>query len=187
MGGRGTSVGHKLWGKEGRGHKAVPDLPAKMNKMYNGNEMSISNTVSVFEREHANSDTEHLIAYDDNGFVSTYTHGGKGAVGFTKEQVAGKHVIHNHPNGSHFSKTDLKNLSTTGEKSITATSEITRIRFTAEKTNKFDAKGWAKALDKASTKVNVDSVEAYNAAVHEWMSENAPKYGVKYTREKWGK
>lgn len=186
MGGRGSSVGHKLWGREGRGHKAVPDLPAKMNKMYNGNEMSISNTVSVFEREHANSDTEHLIAYDDNGFVSTYTHGGKGAVGFRKEQVEGKHVIHNHPNGGNFSKTDLKNLSTTGEKSITATTP-NGIRYTAEKTNKFDAKGWSKALDRATAKFEVNTLEDYNQALHGWLTENAPKYGVKYTREKWGK
>lgn len=187
MGGRGTSVGHKLWGAdEVHFPSAVPDLPARMNKMYNGNNMSISNTVSTFESKHANSGTEHLIAYDDNGFVSTYTHGGKSAVGFTKDQVAGKHVIHNHPSGGHFSKVDLQNLSTTGMKSITATS-ATGVRYTAEKTNKFDAKGWSKALNEATTKLKVDNVEKYNQALHDWLTENAPKYGVKYTREKWGK
>lgn len=188
MGGRGTSVGHKLWGDEKNGSVggfATPDLPARMNKMYNGNNMSVSNTVSVFEGKHANSGTEHLIAYDDNGFVSTYTHGGQHSVGFTKEQIAGKHVIHNHPGGGHFSKMDLKNLSTTGMKSITATS-AKGVRYTAEKTNKFDAKGWSKALDEATTKLKVDNVEKYNQALHGWLTENASKYGVKYTREKWG-
>ena len=187
MGGRGASAGSSsIWGDEndntGRGGKMDPDFPARMNRLYNGNNMSISHTTSVFEAKHGNSKTEHLIAHDDNGFVSVYSHGGEHSVGFAPYQVAGKHVIHNHPSGSTFSMVDLTNLSTTEMKSITATSTKGH-RYKAEKTDKFDASGWGKALKSAKTTVPITDMESYNNAVHGWLQNNAHKYGVKYTRD----
>lgn len=188
MGGRGAGAGGEggsMWDgiqEDTRGAKMIPDLPARMNKLYNGNEMSAEHTMSVFEDAHGNSNTEHLIAHDDDGFVSVYSHGGKHSVGFTEEQVNGKHVIHNHPNGSNFSKTDLMNLSTSGQKSITATSKKGH-RYKAEKTDKFDAAGWSAALGNAKPKGSINSLEDYNKELHNWMTENASKYGVKYTRD----
>ena len=184
FGGRGAGSESSLFGGRGENNergRRNPDLPAKMNRMYNGNNMSIDNTISVFEAAHKNAGSEHLIAYDDNGFVSVYTHGGKHAVGFFPDEVAGKHVIHNHPSGSHFSMKDLQNLSTTGEKSITATSR-NGYRYTATKTAKFDAKGWSKALSTAKTSGDTSTIEGYNKAVHNWLKRNASKYGVDYTR-----
>lgn len=183
FGGRGAGSETSLFGGQGGGEggKRNPDLPAKMNKLYNGNNMSVGHTISVFEAAHKDAGSEHLIAYDDNGFVSAYIHGGKHSVGFYLSDVEGKHVIHNHPSGSHFSMIDLKNLSTTGEKSITATSRK-GYRYTATKTAKFDAKGWSKALSTAKTTGNIDTIEGYNKAVHNWLKHNASKYGVEYTR-----
>ena len=187
MGGRGAGAGGENGGMwdgmiEGDGGgNTTPDLPARMNRMYNGNNMSVEHTISVFEDKHGSSKTEHLIAHDDDGFVSVYSHGGKGSVGFTESQVAGKHVIHNHPNNSNFSKTDLMNLSTSKQKSITATSSKGH-RYKAEKTDKFDAKGWENALNNAKPKNKITSMEDYNNELHNWMTQNAHKYGVKYTR-----
>lgn len=136
--------------------------------------MSREHTLETFRKQHANSKTEHLIAMDDNGFVSTYQHGGKHSVGFIPSQVAGKHVIHNHPSGSHFSKQDLMNLSTTKQKGITATSA--KATYTVTKTDKFDAKGFSKALETAKT---TDS--DYDRALDRFLKRNSSRYGYTYS------
>lgn len=175
--GAGSRKGTSLFGGQdgaiGRGN-STPDLPARMNRMYNGNQMSAGHTLSTFRGEHATSKTEHLIAHDDDGFVSVYTHGGKNSVGFTPNQVEGKHVIHNHPNGSNFSKADLDNLAATGQKSIAATSKS--VTYKVEKNKNFDAKGFAKSLNNAKT-----TQTDYNKAVGDFLKRNQKKYGYTYT------
>lgn len=180
-GGRGTGSrkGTSLFGDQQDGNatgrdNSTPDLPARMNRMYNGNQMSAEHTLSTFRGEHATSKTEHLIAHDDDGFVSVYTHGGKNSVGFTPNQVEGKHVIHNHPNGSNFSKADLDNLAATGQKSIAATSKS--VTYKVEKNKNFDAKGFAKSLNNAKT-----TQTDYNKAVSDFLKRNQKKYGYTYT------
>ena len=171
--GKGTSLFGGQGGNTGTGN-STPDLPARMNRMYNGNQMSAGHTLSTFRNEHATSKTEHLIAHDDDGFVSVYTHGGKSSVGFTPNQVEGKHVIHNHPNGSNFSKADLDNLASTGQKSIAATSKS--VTYKVEKNKNFDAKGFAKSLNNAKT-----TQTDYNKAVGDFLKRNQKKYGYTYT------
>ena len=179
-GGRGTGSGKStslFGGQEGNAtgrDNSTPDLPARMNRMYNGNQMSAAHTLETFRNEHATSKTEHLIAHDDDGFVSVYTHGGKSSVGFTPDQVEGKHVIHNHPNGSNFSKADLDNLAATGQKSIAATSKS--VTYKVEKNKNFDAKGFAKSLNNAKT-----TQTDYNKAVGDFLKRNQKKYGYTYT------
>lgn len=172
-GGEGTSLFGGQDGSNGVA-KADPDLPARMNRMYNGNKSSQENTLNTFRKQHASSKEEHLIAMDDDGFVSAYTHGGKSSVGYSPGQVAGKHVIHNHPNGSNFSKADLDGLTSTKQKSITATSE--KVTYRVEKGKNFDAKGFKKALNNAKT-----TETDYNKAVDKFLRQNAKKYGYKYT------
>lgn len=176
-GGRGSGSGESrgLFGDGGGGGSFKPDLPARMNRMYNGNMTSQSNTLGTFRNAHATAKEEHLVAMDDDGFVSTYQHGGKSSVGFTPNQVAGKHVIHNHPGGSHFSKADLQALASTDSKSITATSRKMTVRV--EKGKNFDAKGFSKALDTAKT-----TQTDYNKAVDRFLKSNQKKYGYKYTK-----
>lgn len=177
-GGRGASGSSRnLFGGQGGDLESArmdPDFPARMNRLYNGNNMSREHTLETFRKQHANSKTEHLIAMDDNGFVSTYQHGGKHSVGFIPSQVAGKHVIHNHPSGSHFSKQDLMNLSTTKQKGITATGS--KATYTVTKTSKFDAKGFSKALETAKT---TDS--DYDRALDRFLKRNSSRYGYTYS------
>lgn len=152
---------------------STPDLPAKMNKLYNGNKMSAQHTVSTFRSEHASSNTEHAIIYDDDGFVSIYKHGGKSSVGWTADELTGGHLVHNHPSGSNFSRADLDTWSTTGIKSITASS--TKVDYTVTKGSHFNSSGFLKGINNAkSNKSN------YNDAVDEWLKANQKKYGYTY-------
>ena len=68
-GGRGASSGNgiktNLFDEGHKGKvKTIVDLPARMNKMYNGNNMSLEHTLSIFNREHGGSSTEHLIIFE---------------------------------------------------------------------------------------------------------------------------
>lgn len=176
-GGRGASGSSRaLFGGQGGGQieLSYPDLPARMNRMYNGNRMSQEHTVETFRTAHASARTEHMIAYDDNGFVSYYAHGGKSSVGFMPQDVAGKVAIHSHPSGSNFSKADLDSFASTQAKGIIATS--TRATYSITKTSKFDAKGFSKALNSAKT-----SDSDYNKAVDTFLRRNSRKYGYTYS------
>lgn len=180
-GGRGSTSGESkslFGGQGGDGNatdKTTYDLPSRMNRLYNGNKQSQDNTVGVFEKEHLNSKIEHAVIYDDDGFVSTYKHGNAGSVSFNSRELNGKHVIHNHPTNGHpnFSKGDLDTWSSTGLKGITATSS--KGRFTVTKGQKFDAKGFQKALNSAKT-----SLGDYDKAVDRWLKSNQKKYGYTY-------
>lgn len=177
-GGRGASGSSRsLFGGQnsgGGGGPSTRDLPARMNRMYNGNRMSQEHTVETFRKQHANDSKESMIAFDDNGFVSFYAHGGASSVGFSPWEVAGKHTIHNHPSGSNFSKADLSSFASTQEKGMSATG--TKATYTITKTSKFDAKGFSKALNNAKT---TDS--NYDRAVDRFLKQNSKRYGYTYS------
>ena len=166
-----------------QGGKIISDLPAKMNRLYNGNNMSESHTIDTFRNEHANSNTEHLIAYDDDGFVSVYNHGGAHSVGFDPATTKGKNIIHNHPSGSHFSAQDLDNVTRGYSKSVIATTRNGNV-WKFEATAKADGAGFRKALQNAKSYSDINTMDGYNKAVHTFLRNNASKYGFKYTSEK---
>ena len=178
-GGRGASGNRKTLFTSNRGGgptESNPDLPARMNRLYNGNKMSQEHTISTFRSEHANAKTESMIAFDDNGFVSLYVHGGAGSVGFNPSDVAGKNTIHNHPpdGWANFSKGDLDSFARTQEKGMSATSS--KATYTIVKTNRFDAKGFSKAVSTAKS-----SDSNYDRAVDRFLRQNSKKYGYTYT------
>ena len=179
-GGRGASGSSgSLFGGQAPGEWiSNPDFPARMNRMYNGNKMSRENTLGTFRKQHARSSIEHAIAHDDNGFVSFYAHGGPRSVGFFPEEVAGKHLIHNHPSGSNFSKGDLDSFASTNMKGVSATGRTAT--YTITKTSKFDAKGFSKALDTAKT-----TDKDYDRAVDRFLKRNSKRYGYTYSVERY--
>lgn len=150
------------------------DLPARMNKMYDGNKQSFDNALKTFKKSHLLSDSESAVTVDENGFVSIYKHGSKSSVGWYESELAGKHVIHNHPGGSHFSRVDLITTATTRATGITATGS--KYDYILKKTSKFDAKGFIKAVNTAS------GTGDYNEDVHKFLKANAKKYGYTYSR-----
>ena len=151
------------------------DLPSRMNKMYGGNKQSFDNTLKTFKKSHLLSDSESAVTVDNDGFVSIYKHGSKSSVGWYESELAGKHVIHNHPGGSHFSRADLITTATTKATGITATGS--KYDYILKKTSKFDAKGFVKAVNTAS-----GSTGDYNEDVHKFLKSNAKKYGYTYSR-----
>ena len=182
-GGRGQSSGKQksLFGDQDGGggeDESESDLPARMNRMYNGNKMSVDNTVSNFRNEHVNASKEHGLIYDDDGFVSTYKHGNDNSVSWKVSELSKGNLIHNHPNNSNFSKADLDTWSSTGLKSITASGKTQD--YTVTKGSKFDSKGFAKALANAKTRQT-----DYNKAVDTFLKQNTKKYGYKYSVKKY--
>ena len=180
-GGRGAGgqakAGSLFAGQENRGKiRNKYDLPAKMNQMYGGNKQTFDNTLKNFKKSHLLDDSESAVTVDDSGFVSIYKHGSKSSVGWTENELSGKHVIHNHPNGSAFSRADLITTATTKATGITATGS--KYDYILKKTSKFDAKGFIKAVNNASGKTG-----DYNEDVHSFLKSNAKKYGYKYSRK----
>lgn len=180
-GGRGAGgqakAGSLFAGQENRGKiRNNYDLPAKMNRMYGGNKQSFDNTLKNFKKSHLLDDSESAVTIDKNGFVSIYKHGSKSSVGWTENELAGKHVIHNHPNGSAFSRADLITTATTKATGITATGS--KYDYVFNKKHNFDAKGFVKAVNNASSKSG-----DYNKDVHDFLKANAKKYGYSYSRK----
>ena len=183
-GGRGASSsqgsGSLFKDQKSRGKdKTKRDLPAKMNQMYGGNKQSFKNTLKNFKNKHLLSNEEHAVAVDKDGFVSIYKHGNEGSVSWKSNELAGKHIIHNHPDMGYgqFSKADLITTATSGATGITATSKSGDVIF--NKTQKFDAKGFVKAVNNANGKTG-----DYNKDVHNFLKSNAKKYGYTYTWNK---
>lgn len=154
-----------------------PDFPSRVNNPYGGNKMNQAHTLDVFRQKHINSGKEHMMVMDDNGFVSMYGHGGRSSVGIPVDKAEGKHVVHNHPSHgySHFSEADLTAFSSTGMKSITATS--TEATYKVTKTKNFDANGFSKAIVNAKT-----TSSDYNTGVHNFLKHASKKYGFIYER-----
>ena len=169
-----------LFGGQGQDHKdnSKYDIPARMNKMYKGNKMTFDNTLKNFKKSHLLSDKEHGITVDKDGFVSVYKHGNKGSVGWTDNELAGKHVIHNHPEFGYsaFSKADLITTASTGATGITATSS--KYDYVLNKKHNFDSKGFIKAVNDAGSRTG-----DYNKDVHKFLKDNAKKYGYSYYRK----
>ena len=181
-GGRGASGSQgsgSLFKGQHQNHKdnSKYDIPAKMNKMYGGNKMSFDNTLKNFKNAHLLSDKEHAVGVDKDGFVQIYKHGNKGSVGWNVDELAGKHIIHNHPSDGYsaFSKADLITTATTKATGITATSS--QYDYVFNKKHNFDAKGFVKAVNTASGTGN------YNEDVHKFLKSNAKKYGYSYYRK----
>ncbi|MBZ4248577.1 hypothetical protein LAJ54_13395, partial [Streptococcus pneumoniae] len=103
-------------------------------------------------------------------------HGGKNSVqilpisgGFT--------AIHNHPNGSNFSSTDLHSFAALkGMNTLVATNSSKAYRIT--KGANFDAKGFDKAVSKSRF-----TTKDYNKGADLWLKKNAKKYGYTYSYE----
>lgn len=172
-----SSERHSVFSSASMGEGAnTPDLPARMNKLYNGNKMSQEHTLETFREKHAAAKSESAIIMDSNGFVSVYEHGGSHSVGIDPAKAKGKHVIHNHPSGSHFSGADMEAFASTGVKAVTATG--TKATYTVTKTAKFDANGFSKAIANAKT-TSTD----YDKGVHDFLSKASKKYGFIYERK----
>lgn len=160
------------------------DLPARMNKLFNGNKMSFEHTLDVFRDAHAfDKKQEHGILMDENGFVNFYVHGEAHSVFLTmrNEEVRNEKItkdkiaVHNHPSNSFYSKADLRNFSVSP---VSATVVVGRTQDYILKKNK--------NFEKSSQKFyNYINRHSYNE-IQKFLSkaENQKKYGFSYSVRK---
>ena len=183
-GGRGSSSGSvKMGGGFSNAggntneNNRTPLYPAQLN-LDNRKGTSVEKVLDKFINKYGNADREYAVTVDENGYATQHIKGGKHSVGISGGK--GETLIHNHPSGSNFSDADLKNFATTQIKSIVATSSNANTKGTYQitKGNKFDAKGFIKALSNAKWDINKYS---YNTGADWWLKQNQNKYGYTYT------
>lgn len=138
---------------------------------------SIDAVLGRFQDKYGNAKKEYGIAVDDLGYVHEHIKGGKTSVGVKGGE--GQTIIHNHPSGGNFSDSDLLSVASTKNKGIIATSSNTNKKATYrfEKTNKFKAKEFIKAVKKAQWLTSM----SYDKGADWWLKNNADKYGYKYS------
>ncbi len=167
------------------------DFAARMNVLMKRGKMSqdivLDNFRKMFTEDSSRGRKEHLIAVDENGFTYALNHGQKGSVGYSRSEVAGKFVIHNHPNDSVFSRQDLRGLKEDKITGIVASGRSGDYIFRIGK--KFDYAGFNKALSRSpvTNKVIVkkdefpsESLARTNRESDSWLKRNAKKYGYTY-------
>lgn len=159
-----------------RGKNSEALLPAELN-LGEAKGNSFQSVLKRFQNKYGNANREYAVAIDENGYVHRHVKGGKHSVGISGDK--GQIVIHNHPSGSNFSLADLENVASTQAKGVVATSSnsTTKGTYTFIKTNRFKAKEFIKALNKARW----DSSKGYNKGADEWLRRNARTYGYKYS------
>lgn len=182
-GGRGASSSTKMGGgftsamDDGKSKEDLSKkkFPAEFN--IGGKNRSQEKTLELFQKKYAGADHEYAVTVDEQGFVHRHVEGGKSAVSISGQK--NQMIIHNHPSGGAFSSADLKVIAMGKEKSIVATGKLKgkTTTYTLTKTNKFKAKEFSKAVDKAQWPSNLD----YNAGADWWLKRNAKKYGYKYS------
>lgn len=139
---------------------------------------SFEKALDKFRERHAGSDHEYGITVDPDGYVHQYIEGGSTSVAISGRD--GQIIIHNHPNDSAFSDTDLLSVAqVAGERGIVASG--TSGDYIFEKGPKFDGAGFAKAVKSAQM-----SGKDYNDAVDKWLKKNQDRYGYKYRFRKAG-
>lgn len=150
-------------------------LPAELN--FDTVTNSLSEVLSRFQNKYGSADREYAISVDEQGFVHQHIKGGKVSVPIAGGK--GEMIIHNHPNGSNFSKADLISTASTQEKGIIATSSDSKTKgtYTFRKTDKFKAKEFIKAVNKAKWPTKY----SYNEGADWWLRKNQKTYGYTYS------
>ena len=163
-------------------------------------------TVTAVEDRIRDLNHEQLAIVDKNGYVVAAVDGDQHSVGITPnaaKYIKGNDVLHNHPNGSTLSTTDVITAGRTECGSISAVSKNARKTFTLTAGHKADGAGLAKAMQKDEGKLigqwqaKIDSMKGkkysseaswkkqvnahWTKIMGDWMSTNASKYGYTYT------
>lgn len=181
MGSRGSGYEREgfLHGNNGGGGGGGPDhFPVEANVRIKNK--TTEGALQEFRDKHVTADHEYAYIIDDQGYVHEYNEGDKGSV--SVYNTKGGRIIHNHPSDGDpaFSFEDLDLFASGEAKSMTASSS--KYDYTIERGTHFKKQEFIKALSKAKLKGG-----SYSEAVHNWMLDNAGKYGFKYTRNTYNK
>ena len=189
-GGRGSSsgsgdnkefkFGHASGGGGGSGGEKEDLLPAVANTRIKSK--TPEGALAEFKRNHLLADREFSYSVDENGYVTGYKQGSATSVTVPSHgrQARGRMntIIHNHPNGSAFSDTDLHTWSSDRRaKSIIASGK--KYDYKVTKGTHFNAQGMSKAVRTAKMRG-----KDYDDAVDKWLKKNQKKFGYTYSRTK---
>lgn len=141
---------------------------------------SIQAVLGRFKDKYGTAKREYGAAVDGLGYVHKLRQGGKSSVAISGNK--GQTIIHNHPNGSNFSSTDLYTLATTDAKGVIATSSSPKINKTyhIRKNENFKAKDFVKAVRNAKWPTKYD----YSKGADWWLKKNQRAFGYKYSSSK---
>lgn len=156
-------------GGGGKGDLKAVHFPAEFNDGEKA--QSLDKALAKFRERHANSDHEYGITVDEDGYVHAYHEGGATSVAISGTR--GQVVIHNHPNASNFSDTDLLHVSQGLERGIIASGANGDYIFM--RTSHFRPQAFVRALRSARPKG-----KDYNDATDKWLRANQSKYGYSY-------
>ena len=178
MGSRGSEYeteGFKHGGGGGSGKGGEKHFPVEANVRIKNK--TTEGALQEFRDKHVAADHEYLYIIDDQGYVHEYDEGTASEVTFNPYNAKDARVIHNHPSHGEpaFSFEDLDNFASGKQKSVTASSK--NYDYTVERGTHFKEKEFRQALKTAKIKGH-----DYSDGVHNWLKDNAGKYGYKYTR-----
>lgn len=208
--GGGGTPSSDIWGQGGGSPSSGTDMNLAGLTPMQGNKVDGAATLASVEASTQGLDHEQLFVVDSQGFVVAATDGDKGSVPITARtarNLKGNVMTHNHPrdnaevNGGTFSYADINCLSL-GMKELRASAREGTYSLKA-KTNRADGAGFAaymlknkntinKGMAQASSKLNAKNYKSessfaaakFNAEMEwlsGWYSQNAGKFGYKYT------
>ena len=202
MGGRGVFSGANgksrgIFGNGGYGKESEKLHPAKINRLKATGDLD--KLTKHFKDVHDGSAIEYGVAVDRSGYGASYRKGNSGSVNFGRDNLTGKHIIHNHPKGgwANFSGEDLKNFAESGASGVTAVSRKVAAppnastttkkvysnrragTYKIERTGRFKQSAFVDAIEKV--KVHDHN---YDLELHKWLMKNQHKYGYKYSYKK---
>lgn len=185
MGGRGTwsetAKGEKLMGRGSAQSGSAEKIPASQFQTISGNRVSKSATFANVERKIAQNGYETGVIVDGQGFVVAAYKGGKNSVNFGSDfsKIRGNIVTHNHPsNAAAFSVADIMTTGEAGGIGIRATTKSNGTAVLAKASN---SPKWGKM---ASAYDGFLSKKRTVAQAQDWLSKNAPKYGLTFRVER---
>lgn len=163
------------------GNKPSDKLLTARYQTIAGNRVSQESTFGRVEKEIAKHTYETGLIIDRDGFVLAAYKGGKNSVNFGGDGrlAKGNTITHNHPSGAAaFSVADIASTGKLGGVAIRAT---TKSGGTAALQKASNNPQWGK-MSAAYSKF-LGSGKTVKQA-QEWLSSNAPKYGLKFTLER---
>lgn len=167
--------------RRGRKGKSTPLATASFNNQ--GRFVDTQKTLKEFQKRHQHSDKEHGLAINEQGFVTSYSRGNSGSVAISSKGAGKNHTtIHNHPNNSLFSNTDMKSFTASrNEKSMYITTNTKTPRmYGVTKGKNFNGKGFVKGYEKAVK--GSHTLNTYNKRARKFLRDNQEKFGYTYTQ-----
>ena len=185
MGGRGsfstTMKSERLGSLPNKIEKSIK-IPAAPFLAISGNRVSKEETFQHIEGIIAKNSFETGVIVDPQGFPVAAYKGGPHSVSFGVDQskVKGNFVTHNHPSGyAVFSPGDLTTSASLGAMGVRATTLKNGTASLVRVSSRADFNGLAVAYHRYLSAGGRTAGEATA-----WISQNAGKYGLKFTLEK---